>query len=86
MNTNTRNDIAGRPPAAGPESMLRRIGRVIVLAGVLAAPAAHGGGLFGIDHELPLDQNGIWARKYQTGIEYGAIAVEVAAVLVRQRR
>ena len=49
---------------------------------LLAAPAAHaGGGPFGIDHELPLDQNGIWARNYQTGIEYGAIAVEVAGSL-----
>jgi membrane-associated phospholipid phosphatase len=49
---------------------------------LLAAPTAYaGGGLFGIDHELPLDQNGIWARNYQTGIEYGAIAVEVAGSL-----
>jgi undecaprenyl-diphosphatase len=34
--------------------------------------------LAGFDHELPLDQNGIWARNYQTGIEYGVIAVELA--------
>ena len=82
MNTSHRNDIAGRPAARGPDSMVRRIGGIIALIGVLVAPAAHaGGGLFGIDHELPLDQNGIWARKYQTGIEYGAIAVEVAGSL-----
>ena len=49
---------------------------------LLAAPTAHAGsGLFGIDHELPLDQSGIWARSYQTGIEYGAIAVEIAGSL-----
>ena len=30
---------------------------------------------------MPLDQNGIWARNYQTGIEYGAIAVEIAGSL-----
>jgi hypothetical protein len=31
----------------------------------------------GFDHELPLDQNGIWARQYQTGLEDGVIALEV---------
>ena len=35
----------------------------------------------GFDHELPLDQSGIWARKYQTGLENGVIAVEVAGAL-----
>lgn len=40
-----------------------------------------GGGPFGIDSELPLDTNGIWARKYQTGLENGVIAVEVAGAL-----
>ncbi len=35
----------------------------------------------GIDSELPLDTGGIWARKYQTGIENGVIAVEVAGAL-----
>ena len=35
----------------------------------------------GIDHELSLDQSGIWARKYQTGLEYGVIAVEISGAL-----
>ena len=35
----------------------------------------------GFDHELPLDQSGIWARKYQTGLEYGVVALEVAGSL-----
>jgi membrane-associated phospholipid phosphatase len=35
----------------------------------------------GIDHELPLDQSGIWGRNYQTGLEYGVVAVEVAGSL-----
>ncbi len=35
----------------------------------------------GFDHELPLDQSGIWARKYQTGLADGVIAVEVAGSL-----
>ena len=56
-----------------------RVQHFFLWAWLLFAPMAYaGGGLFGIDHELPLDQNGIWARSWQTGIEYGAIAVEVA--------
>jgi membrane-associated phospholipid phosphatase len=35
----------------------------------------------GFDHELPLDQNGIWARKYQTVLENTVIGVEVAGSL-----
>jgi hypothetical protein len=35
----------------------------------------------GFDHELPLNQNGIWARQYQTGLENGVIALEVAGSL-----
>ena len=37
-----------------------------------------GGGPLGIDSEHSLDTGGIWARKYQTGIENGVIAVELA--------
>jgi undecaprenyl-diphosphatase len=35
----------------------------------------------GFDHELALDQSGIWSRQVQTGLEYGVIAVEVAGSL-----
>ena len=35
----------------------------------------------GFDHALPLDQNGIWARQYQSGLENGVIALEVAGSL-----
>jgi PAP2 superfamily len=53
--------------------------RPLMLAMALISSAAHAGsGLFGIDHELPLDQSGIWARKYQVGLEFGVIAAEVA--------
>ena len=49
---------------------------------LVAAGAAHAGdGPFGIDHELALDQNGIWARKYQTALENGVIATEVVGAL-----
>ncbi|HEY0746436.1 MAG TPA: phosphatase PAP2 family protein [Steroidobacteraceae bacterium] len=40
-----------------------------------------GGGPLGIDSELSLDTNGIWARKYQTALENGVIAAEVAGAL-----
>lgn len=43
--------------------------------------ASAGSGPLGIDHELSLDENGIWARKYQTSLEYGVIAVEVSGAL-----
>jgi hypothetical protein len=46
-----------------------------------AQSAAAGSGPFGIDHELPLDQNGIWARKYQNGLETGVVALELAGSL-----
>jgi undecaprenyl-diphosphatase len=39
------------------------------------------GAYAGIDHEFSLDQSGIWARKYQTGLEYGVIAVEISGAL-----
>src|SRR5580658_9043259 len=40
-----------------------------------------GGGPFGIDHEWALDERGIWARQYQTGLEYGVVAVEAGGAL-----
>jgi len=40
-----------------------------------------GGGPLGIDHEWSLDQSGIWARKYSTGLEYGVIALEAGGAL-----
>ena len=59
-----------------------RVQHFFLWAWLLFAPMAYaGGGLFGIDHELPLDQNGIWARSWQTGIEYGAIAAEIGGSL-----
>jgi len=43
--------------------------------------AVAGDGPLGIDHELSLDERGIWARKYQTSLEYGVIAVEISGAL-----
>lgn len=50
----------------------RRRGFALLLA--LVCGCAHAG----FDHELPLDQSGIWGRNYQTGLEYGVVALEVA--------
>jgi membrane-associated phospholipid phosphatase len=35
----------------------------------------------GFDHEIAFDQRGIWARSYQTDLEYGTVAIEVAGAL-----
>jgi hypothetical protein len=43
--------------------------------------AAAGGGPLGIDHEVGFDQSGIWARKYQTGLEFGVVATEIGGAL-----
>jgi undecaprenyl-diphosphatase len=59
----------------------RRVTPLWLMAALFSQHAAAGGGPFGIDHELPLDQNGIWARKYQNGLETGVIALEVAGSL-----
>jgi hypothetical protein len=50
---------------------------LLVCLGVTASDQACAGGPFGIDHEWALDQNGIWAQKYQNTLEYGVIAVEL---------
>jgi hypothetical protein len=71
-----------RRPTAGHKRWLARILLVLLTFLVLLPGVAFaGGGPLGIDSELPLDTGGIWARKYQTGIENGVIVVEVAGAL-----
>src|SRR5271156_2885154 len=71
-----------RLPTAGRKRWLARILLAMPTFLVLVPGlAVAGGGPLGIDSELPLDTGGIWARKYQTGIENGVIAVEVAGAL-----
>jgi hypothetical protein len=49
---------------------------------LLSAPVSvRAGDFLGIDHEIALDQHGIWARKYQTALEYGVIATEIGGSL-----
>jgi len=73
---------AHRARRCGPLA-LRRLGPLILCAlSPWCAPPAHaGGGPLGIDHEWPLDQSGIWARKYQTALENGVVAFELAGAL-----
>jgi hypothetical protein len=47
----------------------------------LWSSCARAGGPLGIDHELALDQSGIWARHYQVDLELGVIATEVGGAL-----
>jgi membrane-associated phospholipid phosphatase len=53
----------------------------LALSALAWGSASAGGGLFGIDHEVALDDSGIWARKYQTGLQYGVVAVELGGAL-----
>ena len=56
--------------------------RLLLVAFLVATQLAHAGsGPLGIDHEWSFDQSGIWARKYQTGLEAGVIALEVGGAL-----
>ena len=47
---------------------------------LLASGAAHAG----LDHKWSLDRSCPWARKYQTGLEDGVVALEVAGSLTLQ--
>jgi undecaprenyl-diphosphatase len=58
------------------------LARLVAAAAVaLLAQRADAGGPLGIDHEVALDQNGIWARKYQTALETSVVAFEIAGSL-----
>jgi hypothetical protein len=56
--------------------MLRGFLSIILLSP--CSPVRAGNGFLGIDHEIALDQNGIWGRKYQTGLEFGVLVTEIA--------
>jgi hypothetical protein len=48
---------------------------------LLASVTVRAGGFLGIDQEIALDQHGIWARNYQTALEYGVLATEIGGSL-----
>jgi hypothetical protein len=59
-----------------------RPGLLLLVLLSFSFPAMAGDGFLGIDHELSLDQRGIWARKYQTGLEFGVLATEIGGALL----
>ena len=79
MASRKTNLVSQSSMMAGMTNVLIRI--LATLTALVPVCTRAGGGPFGIDHELPLDQNGIWARKYQTGLEFGVVAVEAAGSL-----
>lgn len=55
------------------------LGMILELA--LVGTSNAGSGVLGLDHELPLDRNGIWARKDQLDLQYAVLGVEVIGSL-----
>ena len=58
-----------------------RAGLLLLALLISPFPVMAGDGFLGIDHELSLDQRGVWARKYQTGLEFGVLATEIGGAL-----
>jgi PAP2 superfamily protein len=58
-----------------------RVGLQLLVLLSVSFPVMAGDGFLGIDHELSLDQRGVWARKYQTGLEFGVLATEIGGAL-----
>lgn len=55
--------------------------RLWLLVLALGSSCAQAGGPLGIDHEWSRDESGIWGRKYQQGVEYGVIALEIGGAV-----
>jgi hypothetical protein len=49
---------------------------VLALLALRPAPALAGGGPLGIDHEWTYDNHGLWATRYEQGLEYGVLIFE----------
>ena len=62
-------------------SLLRVSLLSLLLLSIGASRVQAAGGPLGIDHELALDESGIWARKYSVALEYGAIAAEIGGAV-----
>ncbi len=71
------------PRAERLEAAARWLCCALLVPLLLAAPmhARAADGFLGIDHEIDLDQRGIWARKYQTALEYGVLAAGIGGSL-----
>jgi hypothetical protein len=66
---------------ATAEQRMRFLHFWVLLLTLVCETAYAGGGPLGIDHEIGFDQSGIWARKYQTALEFGVIATELGGAL-----
>lgn len=73
--------ILGRPGPLGRRCRALRAWLALGPCLLVAMSARAGGGPLGIDREWGLDQSGIWARKYQLGLEYGVIGFDVGGAL-----
>lgn len=65
-------------------AILRRVfcWGLLLVCGALAPWRAYaGGGFLGIDHELALDERGIWKRSYQLDLQNGVIVTEIVGAL-----
>lgn len=63
---------------------MRRVlgwGLLLMCATLVPWRAHAGGGFLGIDHELALDERGIWKRSYQLDLQNGVIATEIVGAL-----
>jgi membrane-associated phospholipid phosphatase len=67
------------PVSFAPQSKWRVTGWLLLV--LVCSNARAGGGPLGIDHEWARDERGIWGRNYQTGLQYGVVAVEVGGAL-----
>lgn len=62
--------------------MTRHVLALALATAVLAFPrCAHAGNPFGIDHKVAYDDSGLWARKYQKDLAYGAAIATVGGAL-----
>src|SRR5450432_117743 len=77
--TDFPHSAAGRRLTAG--RLWCRVWLLLSLILPASKIARAGDGFLGIDHEVDLDQRGIWARKYQTGLEFAVIATEIGGSL-----
>jgi len=59
----------------------RILAPLAITALLLCNTALAGGGPLGIDHRVPVDDSGIWQRKYQTGLMTLMIGGEIAGAM-----
>ena len=61
--------------------MIRALRLLSLICVLVCGDASAGGGPLGIDHVVPLDESGIWARKYQLALQNAVIGLEICGSL-----